>query len=455
MLTLNATQQAIIASPSKRIAWLLEVDTDNDGIIDYHYAFEGTNFSKISDISQRGAVLVAADPGQEDYFGIGTALSADGSVLVVGADKWDGGATDQGGVYIYDRDGDSWTQRGSVLTASDAAQEDYFGSSVALSDNGEILAVGACTWEGGASAQGGVYIYDRNGTSWDQRGSVLTAPDASAGALFGSSVTLSDDGEVLIVGAFNRAGKGGVYTFDRNGTSWTPRGSVLLAPDAETGDDFGTSVALSDDGNVLVVGAAKWTGSAAAQGGVYIFDRNGDSWGQRGSVLTALDAGADDLFGASVAMSDDGDVLVVGAYTWDGDSLADQGAVYIFDKNGDSWIQRDSVLVASDAGAGDFFGISMALSDNGGILAVGALCWDDNETDQGGVYVFDGVNNVYDGKLLGFDPIVLKRACPESGIIPASKTTIRLSNKDNTIDPADLEGADVLLRLIMQAGAYV
>ena len=163
------------------------------------------------------------------------ALSADGSTLVVGAYLWEGSATDQGGVYIYDRSGSAWVQRGAVLTASDAADSDNFGISVALSADGSTLVVGAYLWEGSATDQGGVYIYDRSGSAWVQRGAVLTASDAADSDNFGRSVSLSADGSVLVVGSSNWEGsatnQGGVYTYTltgalpasratTNGTGW-------------------------------------------------------------------------------------------------------------------------------------------------------------------------------------------------------------------------------------------
>jgi len=109
--------------------------------------------------TQIGSVLVASDAAADDYFGIGCALSSDGSVLAVGAYQWEGSNSNQGGVYIYDWNGSAWTMRGSVLTASDAAADDNFGASCALSSDGSVLTVGAQQWEGSNSTQGGVYTY--------------------------------------------------------------------------------------------------------------------------------------------------------------------------------------------------------------------------------------------------------------------------------------------------------
>jgi hypothetical protein len=346
---------------------------------------------------QRGSVLSAADAAASDLFGASVALSATAQILAVGANQWEGAAgTDRGGVYIHDLDSSSaWGARGSVIEASDAADSDLFGSGVALSSDGAILAVGAFQWESGATTdRGGVYIYDWSGSSWVQRGSVLTAGDAAASDFFGYSVALSSDGAVLAVGSRSWEGaaadQGGVYIYDWSGSSWVQRGSVLTAGDAAASDFYGASVALSADGSVLAVGATGWEGAAGTgRGGVYIYDWNGSVWTQRGSVIEASDAADSDEYGFSVALSVDGDVLAVGARRWEGASGTDRGSIYLYDRNGSAWTQRGSALEASDAADSDFYGRSVALADNAAVLVVGANNWESGATENiGGVYTY-------------------------------------------------------------------
>jgi hypothetical protein len=338
---------------------------------------------------QRGNVLTASDAATDDRFGNAVALSADKTVLVVGAPSWEGALNNQGGVYTFDWSGSAWVQRGSVLTVPGAATSDAFGYDVALSADGTVLVVGVISRN---SSTGAVCTFDWSGGTWAQRGSALIAADAATGDQFGRSVALSADGAVLVVGANFWEGaltdQGGVYTFDRSGSAWAQRGSVLTAPDAVATDGFGISAALSPDGDILVVGAARRDGAYTDQGGVYTFDRSGSTWNPRGSPLTAPDAAAVDLFGCGVALSAEGDVLVVGAYLWDG-TYTDQGGVYIFDVSGSAWVQRGNVLTAPDAASGDGFGFSAALSPDGDVLVVGAFGWEGSITNQGGVYIYD------------------------------------------------------------------
>jgi hypothetical protein len=90
------------------------------------------------------------------------------------------------------------------------------------------------------------------------------ASDSAPGDLFGASVALSEDGDVALVGApFKDGGSGAAYVFARRGRSWSER-QKLLAGDAAPGDGFGDSVALNEDGDVALVGAAGKHGSKRA-----------------------------------------------------------------------------------------------------------------------------------------------------------------------------------------------
>jgi len=374
---------------------------------------------------ERTTALTASDAGTTDYFGFSCALSGDGTVLAVGAQGWDGGAgSNQGAVYVFDWNGSSWTERTTALTASDAGASDFFGSGCALSSDGTVLAVGAYGWDGGAgSDQGAVYIFDWNGSSWTERTTALTPSDAGGTDRFGRSCALSSDGTVLAVGSFYWDGGGGdqgaVYIYDWNGSSWDERTTALTASDAGATDYFGISCALSSDGTVLAVGAHYWDGGAGTdQGAIYIFDWNGSSWDERTTALTASDAGATDYFGISCALSSDGTVLAVGPYYWDGGAGTDQGAIYIFDWNGSSWDERTTALTASDAGSSDYFGSGCSLSSDGTVLAVGAQGWDGGGgSEQGAVYVYDWIGSTSGSNIGITDGRTSTTESFESGIV--------------------------------------
>ena len=157
------------------------------------------------------------------------------------------------------------------LTASDAASNDYFGSSVAFSNNG-LLAIGAFLDDdnGDGNGTGSVYLFSGSGTNWTQQ-TKLTASDADTSDYFGYSLAFSNNG-ILAVGAFGddvtgSDNKGSVYLFSGSGTNWTEI-KKLTASDAASNDRFGRSVAFSNNG-LLAVGAY---GDGSTSGSVYLYD---------------------------------------------------------------------------------------------------------------------------------------------------------------------------------------
>src|SRR5262245_38748501 len=323
--------------------------------------------------------LTAADGAANDNFGYAVALS--GNTLVIGAPDDDEIGEGQGSVYVFTRSGANWTQQ-QKLTANDGAESDQFGGSVAIS--GDTMVVGApLDHIGGNSGQGAAYVFVRNGAVWTQQ-QKLIANDGAVNDFFGLSVAVS--GDTVAVGAFGddigaNGDQGSAYVFTRSGTVWTQR-QKLTANDGAAGAQFGFSVAIS--GDTVVVGAnTDKFGENLDQGSAYVFIRSGKVWTQQ-QKLTAEDGAAGAQFGLSVAVS--GDTVVVGAPTDDIGENLDQGAAYVFTRNGTFWTQRQK-LTAGDGAAGDLFGISVALS--GDTLVVGAEGDDiGGSFDVGSTYVF-------------------------------------------------------------------
>ena len=200
----------------------------------------------------------------------------------------------------------------------------------------------------------------------------IQASDAEAGDQFGISVAVSDTR--IVVGAFyedtTAADAGSAYIFDINGNQL----AKIQASDAEADDQFGYSVAVSD--TRIVVGTYKEDTTASNAGSAYIFDIDGNQIAK----IQASDAEASDLFGWSVAVSDTR--IVVGAFQED-TTATDAGSVYIFDINGNEIAK----IQASDAEANDRFGYSVAVSDTR--IVVGAYQEDTTATDAGAAYIFD------------------------------------------------------------------
>jgi hypothetical protein len=187
--------------------------------------FDATAGAPIGDASGDGTVVPArqtylkpSNTGADDYFGIAMALSADGTTLAVAAihedsaatgingDQTSNAATNSGAVYVFIRNG-TWQQQ-AYLKASNTDADDNFGVSVALSADGNTLAVGASgedsrpgnPADNSLTDAGAVYIFIRAGTTWTQQ-AIVKASNADAGDFFGSAIALSGDGNTLAVGA--------------------------------------------------------------------------------------------------------------------------------------------------------------------------------------------------------------------------------------------------------------
>ena len=294
---------------------------------------------------------------------------------------------------------------------------------MALSVDGNTLVVGA---PGEGYSTGAVYLFTRSGTRWNET-TYFTASNPDISDNFGTAVAISADGNTLAVAATgedsNATGIGGdqnndsaaysgaVYLFLRSSGVWT-RQAYVKASNSQAGDGFGSGLALSGDGNTLAV-TAQWEdsnapaingnqldNSATDSGAAYVFTRSDALWVQQAYVKAASPAMLDE-FGSSVALNGNGSVLAVGAYK-DDDTAVDSGAVYIYQRTADVWSQA-RYIKAPNAQAGDGFGSAVALSRDGEILAVGARGEDSsaigvagNQADNsspnsGAVYLFSAI----------------------------------------------------------------
>ena len=333
------------------------------------------------------AQLTAADGAANDSFGGRVVLSSDGKTALIAANKTVGGNEGQGAAYIFERNGSTWQQQ-TRLTAADGAAFDSFGVSLALSNDGKTALIGALKTVGGNENQGAVYVFERNGSTWQQQ-TQLTAADGAANNFFGFSVALSSDGKTALIGAPGKTeSRGAAYVFERNGSTWQQRTQFTDA-DGAVFDSFGISVALSNDGKTALIGAVgKTVGSNEREGAAYVFERNGSTW-QQETQLTAADGAANDLFGLSVALSSNGKTALIGAFGKTVGSNELQGAAYVFEREGSTW-QQQTQLTNADGAAGDRFGFSVALSSNGKTALIGAQVKTiGSNSGQGAVYLFE------------------------------------------------------------------
>lgn len=365
--------------------------------------------------------LVADEPAADDWFGYSVSISE--NTIVVGAFLNDDEGEDAGAAYVYQRNAGKWTQR-AQLTASDAQEDSWFGYSVSIS--GDAIAVGAPLDSDGGRFSGSVYIFRRNGTSWNEEAK-LSASDAAAGDLFGFSVSIN--GDAFITGApEDDIDSGSAYIFRVNGTDWNQE-AKLKAGDSAPFHEFGNSVSISGDS--VVVGSFFDGHSGTRSGSAYIFQRNETNWNQV-VKLTAADAGPFDEFGRSVSISND--TVAIGAVL-DDEKGSDAGSVYVFQRSGQSWNQQ-AKLTASDATPSDLFGHFVSISAD--TIAVGAPGDRDTGRLAGSAYIFQRSGTIWSqqSKLFSFDSAI----GDEFGIsVAISNDTIVvgafLNNHDGHNDP--------------------
>jgi hypothetical protein len=308
--------------------------------------------------------------------GIGTTTAPQKTLEVTGPMRI---ADNESSVYdLSVETGTSWIFQ-SKFAGPDTAPGDFFGYRVSISGDGSYAIAASY---GDSNYTGSAYIFSRSGSTWGYQ-SKITGPDAEQGDRFGKSVALSGDGSYALVGAYRHtdvvADQGSAYVFSRSGSSWTFQ-SEITAPDAAVGDRFGESVALSGDGSYAIVGARLDDDVASSSGAAYIFNRSGSSWTFQ-SKVTAPDPNPGGLhfLGCSVAISGDGSYAISGAY-----GASDYtGAAYIFSRSGSSWSYQ-SKITAPDAAQQDRFGWSVSMSSDGSYAIAGA----DRDDSTGSAYIF-------------------------------------------------------------------
>ncbi len=349
----------------------------------------GARMASVAATAQANPELALVTPEKEERggrFGATVALSADGRTALVGAPKEGAGA---GAAWVFTHfvsptspPQTKWEREGEELEmplpdskpgecgdeeelaesgAEGSAEACRFGAGVALSADGDIAAIGA---PHARHNRGAVWIFTRSGpgSRWS-RIAELIDPETEALDRFGRSVAMSADGTTVLVGAPMYRGR--VWVFTRTDTGWLPDATPLTRGEAgEEGEgEFGTSVALSADGNTALIGAP---GSPGARGGAWVFEHASAGWAMAGNLKGAGQS-SDGRFGISVALSADGSTALVGARQND----EGRGAVWAFVPTSEGWTEQGPMLTG-EGEAEEEFGSSVALSADGGSALIGA-----------------------------------------------------------------------------------
>jgi hypothetical protein len=370
------------------------------------------------------------DGSAGDNLGNAVSINNDGSVVAIGAYHVDLGATTRvGAITVYDNQSGTWVQKGQTITGLGAY--DLVGKSVALNADGSIVVVGAINFN--SSGNGFVRVYEFNGTNWvqigaeipgvslnDQTGWAVSINDAgtriaisenlyddgvvgancgrvrvydnvsgvwtlvgtilgeAAGDQFGQSVSINGSGSILAAGAINNGGNGNVRVFvNPSGTTWNQIGDL---DGTAAGDQFGWAVKLNDAGSRLAISAPY-----ASTPYVKVYEYSG-TWIQIGGDIQGT--GGDRTARYGLGISGSGDILAVGSEGFDGS----RGRVRVFEYNGINAWNIIGVPVPGEA-ANDWFGVSVALNDNGTVFVAGGYNNDGGGSEAGHARVYSQTLN--------------------------------------------------------------
>jgi len=341
-----------------------------------------------------------------DKTGSAVTISSDGTIIAVATPGNDNNGSDSGQVKVYENISGTWVQLGQSIDGEAAG--DYIGAtsysgfyttSLAINNTGSILAIGALHNSGNGSTSGHVRVFEMLSGVWTQVGQDIDG--SSAGDFSGFSVDLNADGSVLAIGELNG---NKVRVFSSSSGSWIQRGSDVVAEAAS--NQFGYAVDLSSDGTVLAVGAPKNDGTGVDAGHVRVYKYTVGTqrvaeksmlatWNQIGQDIDGEASG--DESGTAISLSASGSIIAIGAkLNTNNGAGSSSGHVRVYRNNAGTWGQIGSDI--DSQAPGDEFGISVDLSANGNILAIGARLSDGPGSfliSRGQVRVFENISNVW------------------------------------------------------------
>ncbi len=388
-------------APNDRFGMSLSISSDGSTIIAggmYNHALEvGAGNARVYEWNgtawiQKGNDLLGT--AADDYFGSAVSINSDGQIIAIASNGYSGNGYDEGLVQIFEWNGRLWIQKGGNIIGE--SSRDRSGSSIAINSDGNTIAIGSSRNDGTPANNfdiGHVRIFEWSGSNWIQKG--MDIDGEAVGDQSGAALDISDDGDIVAIGATSNDGgglnsAGHVRVFEWIGTSWVQRGSDIDGEEESV--QSGGAVALNSDGDVLAVGARQNSGAGSYAGHVRIFEWNGNNYVPKGRDIDGL--APRNYNGVSISMNNDGNKVAIGAPQG---GVSSGGYVRIYDWSGTSWIQNGNTIHSESKD--DFFGYTVAMNGDGSIVAAGAR-YNGNER-QGQVRVF------YDVLSLGFESEIL------------------------------------------------
>jgi hypothetical protein len=322
---------------------------------------------------------------QDDRSGSSVSLNHDGSIVAIGAPN---NESYTGHVRVFELNNTTflWEQRGQDIDGE--AQNDRSGHSVSINDNGTRVAIGAYYNNGVATKAGHAQVFEYNDQTdtWVQLGSDINGDAANDWA--GFSVSLNGSGSRVAVGApYNdggsaNAGQVRIYEYNSGSHTWVQLGDDIYGE--TSGDLSGYAISLSQDGNYIAIGAISNDGFSTNAGHVRIYHYSNGQWSQYGDDIDG--EAANDNSGYGVSISQNGTYVAIGApYNDDTDTDAGHARVYKYDAG--TWTQIGNDL--NGEAREDWFGRSVAISDDGTRLMVGAPQNDDTAANAGSAYFYE------------------------------------------------------------------
>jgi len=330
---------------------------------------------RIDPFVQQETELKGGGESGEGQFGFSVALSGDGNTALIGAPDDNG---EVGAAWVFTRSGSTWTQQGSKLKGSGEVGKSQFGFGVALSGDGETALIGGPADHGGIGA---VWAFAHSGSKWSHQGGKLVGAGDIDLASFGYSTALSSNGDTALIGAPQSEERclGGAWTFVRSGTTWTQQANLVgqrpVCPSPDSRDDYGASVALSADGDTALVGLPP--AGPINDTGAAVFTRIGATWTPQANL--------NGLGGSAVALSSAGDLALLAG--WAPFAGAFPGTAEVFTRAGSAWSRQEEQLTASGEVEFGEYGQGAALSSSGETALVGGP----RESAGGGAWVFTSV----------------------------------------------------------------
>jgi gliding motility-associated-like protein len=353
--------------------------------------------------------------------GRSVAISADGNTAIAGAPNDN---NQQGAAWIFVRNGNEWKQQGPKLVGTGNIGSAQQGRSVAISADGNTVIVGGYLDNKGTGA---AWIFTRKNEVWTQQGEKLVGTgfdDYILPVNMGYSVGMSADGNTVIIGApYDSYPRGAAWIFIRKDNLWTQKGEKLFDENSPEGGQ-GISVGLSADGSTAIVGAPL---DKNQQGVAFLYFRNGTEWDRQSKRLDVSSYPGTKWQGISVALNADGSNAIIGA------SVADnnRGAAWVFQKNGTEWNLKGNKLAGTVSSESAAQGWSVAMSADGNTVLIGAKA--DNYTN-GAAWIFTWSGNSWEQrgpKLTGIGNVGVANQGQSLALSADGSTAIIGGNQDD------------------------